>query len=66
MDIARIGTNAGKVWNALKESGGMSISQVKKKTTLNDSETNMALGWLAREEKITFQKKGKSLNISLI
>jgi len=66
MDIARIGTNAGKIWNALKESGEMSVSQVKKKTTLNDSETNMALGWLAREEKITFQKKGKSLNISLI
>lgn len=66
MDITRIGTNAGKVWNALKESGEMSLSQVKKKTTLNDSETNMALGWLAREEKITFQKKGKSLNISLI
>jgi hypothetical protein len=66
MDTARIGTNAGKVWNALKDQGEMTLTQVKKKTTLNDSDTNLALGWLAREEKIIFQKKGKAINISLI
>ena len=66
MDTAQIGKNAGKVWNALKASGEMTLTQIKKKTTLNDSETNMALGWLAREEKIAFEKKGKAINISLV
>jgi hypothetical protein len=66
MDIGRIGENAGKIWQALSNNGAMSMSQVKKKTTLSDSETNMALGWLAKEEKIAVNKKGKSLNISLI
>jgi hypothetical protein len=66
MDTGQIGNNAGKIWNALKDNGKMTLTQVKKETTLKDSDTNMALGWLAREEKITFQKKGKAINISLI
>lgn len=66
MDTAQIGTNAGIIWKALKENGEMTLSQVKKTTTLKDLEANMALGWLAREEKITLQKKGKAINVSLI
>jgi hypothetical protein len=66
MDTARIGTNAGKIWNALKDHGEMTLTQVKKETTLKDSDASLALGWLAREEKIAFQKKGKAINISLI
>ena len=66
MSKEKIGENAGKIWQTLNEHGEMSVSQVKKKTTLNDSEANMAIGWLAREDKVTFSRKGKSLNISLV
>ncbi len=66
MKTTKIGENAGKIWNTLSESGEMTISQVKKKATLNDSETNMALGWLAREDKVAIDNKGNSTKISLI
>ena len=68
MDIGidKIGDNAGKIWETLNANGSMSVAQVKKKTTLSDPETNMAIGWLAREEKVSFTKKGKSINIALV
>ncbi len=66
MDIVQIGENAGKIWKTLNESGEMTMTQVKKKATLNDLEINMALGWLAREEKVSFNKKGKATKITLI
>lgn len=66
MKTVKIGENAGKIWNSLNKSGEMTISQVKKKATLNDTEANMALGWLAREDKVAIAKKGNSTKISLI
>ncbi len=66
MKTTKIGENAGKIWNTLNKSGEMTISQVKKKATLNDVEANMALGWLAREDKVAIAKKGNSTKISLI
>lgn len=66
MKTNKIGENAGKIWNTLNKSGEMTISQVKKKATLNDVDANMALGWLAREDKVAIAKKGNSTKISLI
>ncbi len=66
MKTVKIGENAGKIWNTLSESGEMTIAQVKKKATLSDSDANMALGWLAREDKVAIAKKGNSTKISLI
>lgn len=62
----QIGTNAGKIWHILK-SGGLtdtSIHIVKKVCKLNDFDFFMALGWLARENKIKFLE-GKSMYIYL-
>ena len=66
MDTVQIGENAGRIWQTLSDQGEMSLSQVKKKTTLKDLDASMALGWLAREDKIIFAKKGKSINVSLV
>ena len=66
MDNSKIGIDAGKVWKTLSDSGELTMTQAKKKATLNDAEINMALGWLAREEKVSFNKKGKATKISLI
>ncbi|MFH1257647.1 MAG: winged helix-turn-helix domain-containing protein [Candidatus Micrarchaeota archaeon] len=40
------------IWQCLKESGGLTIAQLKRKTKLSDSEIYAGLGWLSREGKI--------------
>ncbi len=45
--------SAGSVWEALNTAESLSIKQLKKITRLKDKETFAALGWLAREGKIS-------------
>lgn len=52
MNVEMIGTNAGKIWNAL-QNGALSSKALKKATKLKEAELNLALGWLAREGKLT-------------
>lgn len=52
MNIDTIGYNAGLVWNALNEADALGLRQIKKITKLKDKELYLALGWLARENKI--------------
>lgn len=55
--IELIGTNAGLVWNALNESGKMSIKTVKKATKIKaEKDVYAALGWLAKEGKLIFEE----------
>ena len=54
MNVETIGTYAGLVWNALNEADVLDHKQIKKITKLKDKEVYSALGWLAREGKITF------------
>lgn len=63
--IERIGINAGKVWTALDESGRQNIKAIKKVTKLTDKDLYTALGWLAREGKITLEEVEKELFVSL-
>lgn len=51
--IQKIGENAGQVWGAL-ENGAQGIKALKKATKLKNEELYLALGWLAREGKLTF------------
>lgn len=55
MNKFQIGTNAGVVWNALKDNAHWEYKQLKSVTGLNDRELNAAIGWLAREDKIDFE-----------
>ncbi len=64
--IETIGTNAGKVWTALEKKGRQNIKDVRKATKLTEKDTYAALGWLAREGKITLEKNDKDVFISLI
>ena len=56
----RIGQIAGRVWRFLGEKGNVSISQVESAIDENPELTSMALGWLARENKVTFQETGSA------
>ena len=51
--IAKIGENAGAVWAAL-QNGALELKALKKATKLKNEELYLALGWLAREGKLTF------------
>ncbi len=51
--IAKIGENAGLVWGAL-QNGAQGLKAIKKATKLKNEDLYLALGWLAREGKLTF------------
>ena len=64
--IAYIGTNAGLIWNALDKLGKMDIKQLKKATKIRtEKDIYAALGWLAKEDKLTFVYEGGTLLVSL-
>jgi len=59
----QIGTNAGKIWQKLVswKSTDTSINKLRKECKLNDPDFFMALGWLARENKVKFLEGNKSV-----
>ncbi|MBR1630996.1 MAG: winged helix-turn-helix domain-containing protein [Paludibacteraceae bacterium] len=65
MLTAKIGENAGLVWEALSK-GELSAKALKKATKLKEAELNQAFGWLARESKIKFEDKEGELFVSLL
>ncbi|MDE7411426.1 MAG: winged helix-turn-helix domain-containing protein [Paramuribaculum sp.] len=68
MNTDTIGTWAGSVWIALNEADVLDTKQIKKITKLKDKELYAAIGWLAREGKISFEESGdgKELLLTLV
>ncbi len=69
MNYETIGNAAGLVWKALNEADALGVKQIKKVTKLKDKEFFAALGWLARENKITIDtdpEDEKELIIALV
>ena len=64
MITTKIGENAGLIWNAL-QGGALTMKALKKATKLKNDELYLALGWLAREGKVSFTK-GEDLTITLL
>ena len=62
--IAKIGANAGLVWGALQK-GALDLKALKKATKLKNEELFLALGWLAREGKISFTEAEADIIIAL-
>ncbi|MGH7379324.1 MAG: winged helix-turn-helix domain-containing protein [Candidatus Methylomirabilales bacterium] len=60
-----IGEAAGKVWRYLEAQGSRSVSQIQRDTRLSQSLTYLALGWLAREDKIRLAQERRALLASL-
>lgn len=66
MNMEDIGLNAGKIWNYLNNKNEfVSILELKFALKLNNTELFLALGWLAREDKIIFLKEGTLLKVKL-
>ena len=61
-----IGETAGKIYRILEKSSAMEPASLQKEAGVTDSALfNQALGWLAREDKIDFQKKLRGWTVSL-
>ncbi len=63
--IHEIGENAGMVWQYLSENGPTKLGQLPKALKLPANKVHQAIGWLAREDKLHFSKKGNSVSVSL-
>lgn len=70
MNSDTIGVNAGQIWQVLNDAVAMGTKQLKKDAKLkNEKELYAAIGWLAREGKITIQSNpddDKELIITLV
>ncbi len=62
----KAGETAGKIWNALNETEGLTVKQIKKTAKLLDKDLYMGLGWLLREDKISAQEIEGELFVKLI
>ena len=65
MLTTKIGENAGLIWQAL-QGGALTTKARAKATKLKVADMNMALGWLARENKIAFEENETEVSVSLI
>ena len=61
----QIGEAAGHVWKELSQQGPMNVNRLKESVGVSAELLNQALGWLAREDKLSFLKNGRSVKISL-
>jgi hypothetical protein len=66
MDIKdQIGDTAGTVWNVLHQEGPKSLGQLKRKLNGTSELLSLALGWLAREDKVDIIADRKTLKVQL-
>lgn len=62
----KAGETAGKIWNALNGTEGLSIKELKKVTKVRaDKDLYLGLGWLLREDKISTKEIEGDLFVSL-
>jgi len=60
-----IGVAAGKIWSYLNQNGQASPSQIVRATGMPRDLVQRAIGWLARENKLEFEKGKKGESIQL-
>ncbi|HNX68970.1 MAG TPA: winged helix-turn-helix domain-containing protein [Candidatus Omnitrophota bacterium] len=61
-----IGETAGKIYKCLEQKGEQTLAKVQKDIGADADIFNQAVGWLARENNINFNKMGKNVKISLL
>jgi hypothetical protein len=63
--VMSIGETAGAIWRILSENGPVTITKMIKVVDEPRDAVMLALGWLAREDKISIDGSGNSRKISL-
>ena len=64
-DLDQIGETAGVVWRLLDSSGPMSMAKIIKDSGAPRDVVLLALGWLAREDKIAIDSESRGRMVSL-
>jgi Winged helix-turn-helix domain (DUF2582) len=60
-----IGAVAGEIWSLLASGEAQSLAAIKKAVDAPSDVVLAAVGWLAREDKLTFTMSGRTLKIAL-
>ncbi len=60
-----IGETAGEVWRLLNGNGAASLNSIKSCLKVDQNLILQAIGWLAREDKLCIEKKGRYVTYSL-
>ncbi|MEQ9411076.1 MAG: winged helix-turn-helix domain-containing protein [Fuerstiella sp.] len=63
--IAAIGDTAGEIWGFLAENGPSSLNRISKSLSVSRELVLQAVGWLAREDKLVFEKNSRGRTIRL-
>jgi hypothetical protein len=63
--ITEIGIAAGKLWQYLEKSGPSSVTKTTTDTGLGKTEIQRAIGWLAKEDKLVIEMKGRIETLAL-
>jgi hypothetical protein len=64
--VESIGQAAGLIWQMLsKAKDPVNVTDVPKRTKLTSQLAYQGMGWLAREGKLEFQQKGRSIYVCL-
>ena len=61
----QVGETAGRIWQALSSEGPQTLAQLKKGLNGTSELVPLAVGWLAREDKIELAHEKKGLRIQL-
>jgi predicted transcriptional regulator len=60
-----LGAAAGAVWEYLNDNGEVSVNKLTKETDLDTKMVQRAIGWLAKEDKLSFSQKGRTEIVAL-
>lgn len=64
-EVAKIGETAGKIWRHLHAEGGCTLVQLARQLDERPERITMAIGWLAREDKVVLSARGSTTKVAL-
>jgi hypothetical protein len=65
LSSVEVGNTAGEVWQALSSGGPQTLAGLKKQVAAPGDLVAAAVGWLAREGKLSFRANGRSVVVEL-
>jgi hypothetical protein len=64
--LEQIGDTAGQVWHYLSENGPRSLTQLAKDIDAPRDVIMQAIGWLAREDKLSIEEEGRNKKLVVL
>ena len=64
--VEQIGETAGIVWHVLEDQGPLSMAKLVKAADQHRDLVMLAVGWLAREDKVIIEENSRGRVVSLV